>query len=847
MSSPKFPDASPPTPKDSDETDREAAANSARRTATLARDATHVNDLFRGSTSDLTIVDSLDTYILSDTSAPTTPTKAPKTNNTKQEVGENSTLPRQSERDLAQDARGRKRQRVESPPSAAGNRNCERASIAHRDTSAEASMQYATLPNGMRVDMRHLEQLLAGRVSTPMDGENREEIDPMDIVPIEATPAHTPRLRARPIQEGTYTPEGTTITIVHGAPLLPSGAATCGDPRQLLASRAHGSGRLASNDESAVDQGGWMGRRPEYSPEDPYLELRPMADVAGGAQRQHAGPAWAASRTVTMNVGVGDRAATNTYLVPQERATEGSTGRTLEQAGMAATMRATMQENPGTALGQIGDANHRPRTLDLRLAHRARANLLPPTYSPRTLSPKPATGQQTADAKRTNTGGAPQEVRKSDAVRALPPLTATTTAEQRVNELNENGALKVVAKPTGGFPDREPLSPDDVVRHIYGVNSQSAGLEDAKEILTATIATIGGRGGVDTLVPALWRDPTHATEVPTVWFVYGLFPDLKRVLAEYGTWSTSRISFFVRDEITPVPRYLITLGGFLRDDTTLPETIKDILRDPILFEPLVSALDDGVTENARVEQLAHEYIEKMEVRVRRRGTGQLLGQGGIVAILYAAKEMKHLMTPQTWEEYSKVLAKTGFAIEGNGEGRAREKERCRGCHAGDHADLACRYPRVYGWLGILPKVQDAREHSGASSTREPPLPRNEMAGTQGVGRRRAFTPTPTVATRGPPFSLGRGVARGAAPRGTFRGGPPPRARGRGQGTTMTIRRGSYNPAHNYAGPQTHQSQFIGNSMQHTSDSETYEMASNYDRYYDTSTRFEETHGHGEYE
>ncbi|KAH9891234.1 hypothetical protein C8Q73DRAFT_115614 [Cubamyces lactineus] len=364
----------------------------------------------------------------------------------------------------------------------------------------------------------------------------------------------------------------------------------------------------------------------------------------------------------------------------------------------------------------------------------------------------------------------------------LPPLTEATTADQRVQQLNASGLLRVTPAPHGGFPRRPPLSPYDRERYmdeqqeerwsaevtgtkiaaeVFGVNGTVRDVEKVKRTLRATIALITGIQTITVEAPTRTGPETPGVDAPSVWFVYGLTPVAVHVLTEYEVWSTARITFFAKAELVEIPQYLLTLEGFAHDeDGCIERGVKEILRHPDVLRQVETTMKEGVNRTANLREEALAFVNNIEVIVGEHGTGTDLEQGGHVAVLYASPPPTQ--SPHKWLRWRESLRALDFELSPENVGTARAPERCRGCHAGDHAELFCPYMSVPGWQGSL------RAHSQHERSAPVQRPAENATGRPNLGDR-----AHTRNQQGPPPMGERYPRATGQPRAQHARGPAP--------------------------------------------------------------------------
>ncbi|KAI0335406.1 hypothetical protein GY45DRAFT_1333807 [Cubamyces sp. BRFM 1775] len=296
-------------------------------------------------------------------------------------------------------------------------------------------------------------------------------------------------------------------------------------------------------------------------------------------------------------------------------------------------------------------------------------------------------------------------------VAALPPITPSTTATERVAQLAAAG-VHVTAAPVNGFPKREMAEPADylatvdadarrawqaartaekVVLHIAGSAARRSTRELAVELEEA-ITLVTGNLNLVIHAPSKTGPTYDDTEELEPWLLTGLREDERRVLLEQGAWSMYNITFFVEADEERIPAFVMRLEGFVHNyNGTVEKGIRTALKSKPLIDKTIAAMRDGVEPEDRLAERAAALVDTLRIEV----PGDEESGDPVAATVYAD-------TPPTasvvkWLSWKRALRMHVYKLPWNTEARAAANERCRECHGVDHTEWDCPFIRVVGW------------------------------------------------------------------------------------------------------------------------------------------------------
>ncbi|KAI0329237.1 hypothetical protein GY45DRAFT_1371785 [Cubamyces sp. BRFM 1775] len=431
--------------------------------------------------------------------------------------------------------------------------------------------------------------------------------------------------------------------------------------------------------------------------------------------------ALAAASSTHMEVDVHDNAppryAPRPPLMYPERGEKTAAGRGTEPQGLDGSIHAPTHTAPSSATRAMqhdqppwqrdiqGSGGTRgndtawlvtKRAVDATMAGRAKE-----TYQPRDLGPVMAATYRPPPPLPPSYG-------------TLPPLTQTTTAEERIALLGARGLLAVMRKPPQGWPDRQPMAPCDLERlpknrdlerwlatdeaeravfEVMGVHARAPNLFSIRKNLNDKFALITGKPRMTINVPTMNGTTPGNEDVPTAWLISGLSPDAKRILVEQGTWAMPEITLFFTPTLSVMPTYLLTIDGFRTQDV---RAVEDGIRralccDRRLADPLAGALSSGGQANGDLQQRVVAFISKMSIDVRPNPDGQTLR-----AAIWSDPPT---FSPGHWRAWRHALCTVQYEVLRGVIGTPCQPIRCALCHGAGHGASECEYPRLEGWTG----------------------------------------------------------------------------------------------------------------------------------------------------
>ncbi|KAI0331328.1 hypothetical protein GY45DRAFT_1336199 [Cubamyces sp. BRFM 1775] len=327
---------------------------------------------------------------------------------------------------------------------------------------------------------------------------------------------------------------------------------------------------------------------------------------------------------------------------------------------------------------------------------------------------------------------------------ALPPLTATTTAVERILLLKARKLLTVMRKPRGGWPERQPLTPFDLekvakksgdvarwkeagederaVFEVMGVDASDVNIHHIRKDLNDMFALVTGIPRMVINIP-LRNTSTPGNELDaTQWLVRGLNSDAKRILIEQGTWATPSVTLFFTPTLNVMPTYLLTIDGFrTQNRAAVSDGIRHAMcSDSHLLSPLMEALAGGGERNGDLYQKAIGFISKVSIEVQQNQDGQTLR-----AILKADPPTFDVAL---WKNWRNALCAVRYQVLNGVVGVPCPPVRCSLCHGAGHDAGACEYPRLEGWIGALSPQPRRKPRTEGGDTA--PKQRRRNAGQQ---------------------------------------------------------------------------------------------------------------------
>ncbi|KAI0669895.1 hypothetical protein C8Q78DRAFT_1079806 [Trametes maxima] len=298
-------------------------------------------------------------------------------------------------------------------------------------------------------------------------------------------------------------------------------------------------------------------------------------------------------------------------------------------------------------------------------------------------------------------------------------------------------AIPFTTAPQGGFPQRWPSGPDDLMRGIPQVELdiflaadretrivlQVAGQPLLDEHIAGylvgkmrdVIAALTGQTQgiiVYAPLPADWMG--EDADFPTAFLVRGLKPEAKAILVTQSVWPTELVTILVDEYEGRTPsKYVLTMRGFsdgadrsialaVRMQLQATERLNklaEILRSSAKSElrAMIGGRDTAGTHDAVDYRVAaKDLIENFEIRVVK---DMILTVGRrVVAEVYAAPPTTDA---DKWIEWRMAL--NDMRVNDDSQrGVTVEVARCNHCKAANHPTEWCPLLRIPGWLGPYP-------------------------------------------------------------------------------------------------------------------------------------------------
>ncbi|KAH9851558.1 hypothetical protein C2E23DRAFT_886417 [Lenzites betulinus] len=367
--------------------------------------------------------------------------------------------------------------------------------------------------------------------------------------------------------------------------------------------------------------------------------------------------------------------------------------------------------------------------------------------------------------------------------------------------------------PEGGFPEIHHAHPEALLRDmspdrikdiwedgsedcllltVFNTGFPGPGLaapmtKTVKEVVTDFIRAEGvGSAGEDIVVVApepVWMPNIGKRGSPLTWVLYGLDKTAKQRAIAKRVLSCEEITVLVHEREIYLPRYLVTLVGFIQDvKNDIENTITKAFRSDRVKRK-IGELVRANPEFRRKYKTPAEAIEAVTASVDYRVDE--LDNGNLHVAVFCDPPAVDMAA---WSEWRSFILATPFPAKFNPPGEARILEPCAGCHGADHVAHKCPLVRAAGWKG--PKAGD-----GVFGTADPRATRGgvpqhgtnrQYAGQQPLARTGDPAPQGGPASPRPRFAGGQAVYNGrSAPVGPpvqqmqWQRPPPRTSRGRG--------------------------------------------------------------------
>ncbi|KAI1782313.1 hypothetical protein LXA43DRAFT_1104274 [Ganoderma leucocontextum] len=190
------------------------------------------------------------------------------------------------------------------------------------------------------------------------------------------------------------------------------------------------------------------------------------------------------------------------------------------------------------------------------------------------------------------------------------------------------------------------------------------------------------------------RDPGAPAghDSPFLWAVRNLSPPGGQQVTNRLLWSLADITLLAFTRTVEIPRWLLSLEGFIRaDEASITGTVRAVLESPEhrrRLEVMLAANPDyaGANHNDAVRSI----LSTLRVEVLT------LNNGNIVANVYMNSPTRDVRQWRTWVSH---LRRLGYGNYTNATATPREIRWCLGCRSVAHPTHLCPFPNLPGWNG----------------------------------------------------------------------------------------------------------------------------------------------------
>ncbi|KAI0356663.1 hypothetical protein OH77DRAFT_223751 [Trametes cingulata] len=337
------------------------------------------------------------------------------------------------------------------------------------------------------------------------------------------------------------------------------------------------------------------------------------------------------------------------------------------------------------------------------------------------------------------------------------PTYANMTGDQWVTYLNESGRLQITPVPPRRFPVVHHRGPFDLERHMSEmrltqflgerpgttcvlevfdhviVNQRKAVALTRKLEETLRIITEVPKPSV--AAPEKKQGWVTVKEAPTAWLVYGLHEQAVRILTEVHTWSTPAVTFFAYPHLQQIPRYVIGLLGFTRDDE---DEALETVRAAFLRAPIADSIGNLLREHPQYNKLppviaVAELVKMMQVKIRPLVDDRPREDAEEEILVVHVYIDPPTLDLAKWQDWRTAMRDPLMTIQGrfNRATEPKDESRCLKCFGVDHDAPQCPSSNTPGWFGVAtatslstsrrqntpPPQQHQNAQAGPSSTR----------------------------------------------------------------------------------------------------------------------------------